>query len=50
MNLYVDGVELVQFADATHLLITGKIKHFIEMIATLERALTSPQSGLRLVQ
>ena len=38
MNLYVDGVELVQFADATQLLITGKIKHLIEMVATLERA------------
>ena len=40
MRLYVDGVEIIQFADDTQLLITGKIKQLTEMIATMERALS----------
>ena len=39
MGLYVDGVDIIQFADDTQLLITGQKKHVSGMIMTMERAL-----------
>ena len=39
MGLYVDDVEIIQFADDTQLLVTGQKKHLAGMITTLERAL-----------
>ena len=39
MGLYVDGIQIIQFADDTQLLISGQKKHLSTMIATLERAL-----------
>ena len=39
MGLYVDDVEIIQFADDTQLLVTGQKKHLADMITTLERAL-----------
>ena len=39
MGLYVDGVEIIQFADDTQLLISGQKRHLSDMIVKLERAL-----------
>ena len=39
MCLYIDGVEIIQFADDTQILISGKKKHLAAMVAKLEQAL-----------